>query len=35
MLKFFGICCVVLVIIAIFCFVTRNYVNPYKRVFYA
>lgn len=33
MLKFFGICCLVLVIIALFCFVTRNYVNPYKLIF--
>lgn len=33
MLKFFGVCCVVLVVIAIFCFVTRNYVNPYKLIF--
>lgn len=33
MLKFFGVCCVVLVIIAVFCFVTRNYVNPYKLIF--
>ena len=33
MLKFFGVCCLVLVIIAVFCFVTRNYVNPYKLIF--
>lgn len=33
MLKFFGVCCLVLVVIAIFCFVTRNYVNPYKLIF--
>lgn len=33
MLKFFGVCCLVLVFIAIFCFVTRNYVNPYKLIF--
>ena len=33
MLKFFGVCCLVLVFIAIFCVVTRNYVNPYKLIF--
>lgn len=33
MLKFFGVCCLFLVVIAIFCFVTRNYVNPYKLIF--
>lgn len=33
MFKFFGVCCLVLVIIAVFCFVTRNYVNPYKLIF--
>lgn len=33
MLKFFGVCCLVFVFIAIFCFVTRNYVNPYKLIF--
>lgn len=33
MLNFFGVCCLVLVVIAIFCFVTRNYVNPYKLIF--
>lgn len=33
MLKFFGVCCLVLFVIAIFCFVTRNYVNPYKLIF--
>ena len=33
MLKFFGVCFLVFVFIAIFCFVTRNYVNPYKLIF--
>lgn len=33
MLNFFGVCCLVLVFIAIFCVVTRNYVNPYKLIF--
>lgn len=33
MLKFFCVCCLVLVVIALFCFVTRNYVNPYKLIF--
>lgn len=33
MLKFLGVCCLVFVFIAIFCFVTRNYVNPYKLIF--
>ena len=33
MLKFFGYCCLFLVVIALFCFVTRNYVNPYKLIF--
>lgn len=33
MLKFFGVCCFVLFVIAIFCFVTRNFVNPYKLIF--
>lgn len=33
MLKFLGVCCLVLGFIAIFCFVTRNYVNPYKLIF--
>lgn len=33
MLKFFLICCVIVVFIALFCYVTRNYVNPYKLIF--
>lgn len=33
MLKFFLICCVIIVFIALFCYVTRNYVNPYKLIF--
>lgn len=33
MLKFFGYCCLFLVVIVLFCFVTRNYVNPYKLIF--
>lgn len=33
MLKFFLICCVIVVFIALFCCVTRNYVNPYKLIF--
>lgn len=33
MFKFFGFCCLFLVVIALFCFVTRNYVNPYKLIF--
>lgn len=33
MLKFFLICCVIVVFIAFFCYVTRNYVNPYKLIF--
>lgn len=33
MLKFFLICCVIIVFIALFCCVTRNYVNPYKLIF--
>lgn len=33
MLNFFGVCCLVLVFVAIFCVVTRNYVNPYKLIF--
>ena len=33
MLKFFLICCVIVVFIALFCWVTRNYVNPYKLIF--
>lgn len=33
MLKFFGVCCLLLLVIAVFCFVTRNYVNPYKLIF--
>lgn len=33
MLKFFLICCVIFVFIALFCYVTRNYVNPYKLIF--
>ena len=33
MLKFFLICCAIVVFIALFCYVTRNYVNPYKLIF--
>ena len=33
MLRVFGVCFLVFVFIAIFCFVTRNYVNPYKLIF--
>lgn len=33
MLKFFLICCLIVVFIVIFCFITRNYVNPYKLIF--
>lgn len=33
MLKFFLVCCVIVVFIALFCCVTRNYVNPYKLIF--
>lgn len=33
MLKFFLICCVIVVFFALFCYVTRNYVNPYKLIF--
>lgn len=33
MFKFFLICCVIVVFLALFCYVTRNYVNPYKLIF--